>query len=136
MKYVIKYCTSLFILALFISCNNKVYKGLWQTQPTQVNSGQNDISPTYKFYDSESSLYYTIGNDLDNLYISISTNSQQTQMRILRSGIQFCVDTTGKYGEHTKIVFPFAVMQKKNKSFSDEENIPNQSGGQGRSRGL
>ena len=136
MKYVIKYCTSLFIFALFISCNNKVYKGLWLTQPTQVNGGQNDISHSYKFYDSESNLYYTIGNDLDNLYISISTNSQQTQMRILRSGIQFCIDTTGKYGEHTKIVFPFAVMQKKNKSFSDEGNGSNQLGGQGRNNGF
>src|ERR1035437_5527014 len=136
MKILIKHWTSLFILALFISCNNKVYKGLWQTQPTQVNGVSKELPRSYKFYDSESSLYYTIGNDLDNLYISIATNSPQTQMRILRSGIQFCIDTTGKFGEHTKIVFPFAVMQKKNKSFSDEENIPNQSGGQGRSRGL
>jgi hypothetical protein len=57
-------------------------------------------------------------------------------MRILRSGIQFCIDTTGKYGDHTKILFPFAVMQKKNSSSTEDGYGNNQYGRQGRDQGM
>jgi hypothetical protein len=124
------------MVALCVSCNNAVYKGLWQSQPLQVKSSSPEPSNSYKFYDGEIGLYYTISNDLDNLYISIKTNSQQTQTRILRSGLQICIDTSGKYNEQTKIVFPFAVMQKKKDASNDDSYVNRQSSGRGRGQSM
>ncbi len=134
LNYLIKYCTPIFVIALLISCSNTVYKGLWQSQPPQVNGNPNEIPGSFKFHDSESGLYYTISNDLDNLYISGKTNNRQTQMSILHSGMQFCIDTTGKYGEQTRILFPFVIKQKKNKNSKDVAKGNNNSS-QGRNQG-
>ncbi len=136
MKIIIKYCISAVAVALFISCSNTVNKGLWQSQPLLVNEGGNRSLDSFKSYDSESELYYTISNDLDNLYFSIKTNNQKTQMRILRSGIEFCIDTAGKYSDRTKILFPFAVLHKKNNSASGGSYGADQSSGHSRNHGI
>jgi len=120
------------MLAICISCNNAVYRGLWQSQPPQTKGNFQEPSNAYKFYDSEIGLYYNISNDFDNFYISMKTNNQQTQTRILRSGLQICIDTSGKYNEQTKIVFPFAVMQKKKNGSDDDNYVNHQYSGRGR----
>jgi|ERR1017187_4262812 hypothetical protein len=135
MKCSIKYCVSIIAMTVLYSCSSIVYKDLWQPQPLQVNGNPKDAPHIFDFYDTESSLYYTFSNDLDNFYITIKTTNQQTQLSILRSGIRFNIDTTGKFGEPIKILFPFEIKQVKKSDSNDRDYSSQNANSRGRRQG-
>lgn len=101
----------LIILAfLFFSCTTTTFS-LWQSESeldTKASSNRN------MNFDNNSNLYYNISNDLKNLYFHIETSDTITQMKILHSGIQLWIDTTGKRQQRVGILFPFEnILRRK-----------------------
>ena len=98
------------ILILFSACSPTVYNSLWQAQPINANE---KLTPSFIYYDNNGRLFYIVSNDMDNFYCFIKTTDLQTQRKILTSGIQLWIDTTGKKQQKTGVLFPFENQLKK-----------------------
>jgi hypothetical protein len=80
--------------------------GTWQAQPITIDGDNKDWPGPYPEYDSKASLGYAVSNDKDNLYITVETGDQATQLKILRNGLTVWIDKTGGKEEVTAINFP------------------------------
>jgi len=107
-----------FYLLLIISINLSFYPG--------INKYKNHLSisfdsiiirhdldgkinewPAQKFEtDNESGIKYAVDNDAENLYAAVSIKSFPAQMKIMRQGMSFYIDTKGKKSEGKGIIYP------------------------------
>ncbi len=114
-----------FVMALFISCSHKIYNSSsWQKNKITVDGYIPEWPNPLRFYDQESGINYSISNDLQNLYFCCSVSNDFLQTKILRSGLEFGIDTIGKKSFSVSIKYPF-----NNASDTDpRNNIAPQSG--------
>jgi hypothetical protein len=80
--------------------------GTWQSQPIIVDGDSKDWPSPYPNYDAKSMVAYATSNDKDNLYITMETGDDLTQIKILKRGLTVSIDTTGKKEQTFKIDFP------------------------------
>jgi YD repeat-containing protein len=66
-----------------------------------------------RYYNTEKHINYAIANTKDTLYMAIRVNDRLDQMRILRAGFTFSIDTKGKKKETFSVTFPLSVQGSK-----------------------
>lgn len=110
-----KYFLGVAALALLAaSCNSSkhsaktpaVMPGTWQAQPIAIDGDTKDWPSPYPNYDAKAKVAYATSNDKYNLYITMETGDEQTQMKILKQGMSVLIDTQGKKDGQLKINFP------------------------------
>lgn len=115
----------IFIISLlFISCSPKSYDSLdWQGTNIGIDGMIDDWTNPLRFYDYKSKINYSISNDLQNIYICIKISDRLTQMKILRAGMEFKIDTLGKNGFPISFMYPLANQNKvKHQRNTDNES--------------
>ena len=84
---------------MYIKANGRISDFIGDSASVQV------IEPL-KYYDPKSKLQYNFTNDNENFYVIVRATEQQTQLKILRAGMQVWLDTTGKKKQQVGILFP------------------------------
>jgi hypothetical protein len=121
-----------FTIAALFSCHSskhaktKRLPGVWQDKPITVDGHNTDWPSPYPEYDDKAMLGYAVSNDRENLYITVETGDEATQMKILKEGLTVWIDKKGEQNELTAINFPLPSEIKP----GDAENRKRPSGGQ------
>lgn len=97
------------IIALLASyCSPKEYPlGKYQNTAIIADGDATDWGLPLRFGNETGSLQYSITNDLENIYISVASSDQATQMKMLRSGINIFIDPKGKKSKDISLIYPF-----------------------------
>jgi len=96
-----------FLICLLISCTNKIYNSSsWQSRKVTIDGKISEWSNPLRFYDQETGMNYNISNDNYNLYFVCSISNEFLQTKILRSGLEFKIDTLGKKSFAVGIKYP------------------------------
>jgi hypothetical protein len=80
--------------------------GTWQSSPIVVDGQSKDWPSPYPNYDSKARIAYATSNDKENLYITLETGDEMTQMKILKQGLVVSIDTGGGKNTPFNINFP------------------------------
>jgi hypothetical protein len=98
----------LFLSAFFyFSCSSKIYNSSgWQNKQVTVDGKLSEWTNPLRFYDQETGISYNITNDHNNLYFVCSISNDYLQTKILRSGLEFLIDTLGKKSFKVGIKYP------------------------------
>lgn len=72
-----------------------VMAGTWQDTPITIDGDSKDWPSPYPNYDAKAMVAYATSNDRNNLYITIETGDDLTQLKILRQGMIISIDTGG-----------------------------------------
>jgi hypothetical protein len=80
--------------------------GNWQKEPVTIDGDSKEWPSPYPNYDSKAMIAYATSNDKDNLYITIESGDEYTQMKILKAGLTVWIDTDGKKGQYLAIHYP------------------------------
>lgn len=102
---------SAFVLMFFlVSCAKTVYYSSdWQSNKITIDGKMSEWSNPLRFYDQESGINYSISNDNQNLYLCCTVANEQMQLKILRSGIEFSIDTLGEKKFPIIIKYPYST---------------------------
>lgn len=96
-----------FVMCLIISCSKRVYYSSdRQSNKVTVDGKISEWSNPLRFYDEKNRINYTISNDHQNLYLCCSISDEFMQTKILRSGLEFGIDTLGKKSFPVSIKYP------------------------------
>ena len=107
-----KIITGFLLVCCISSCSDKIYYSTnWQSKPVTIDGKLSEWSNPLRFYDQESGINYTIANDNHNLYFCCSISNESLQTKILRSGLEFGIDTLGKKSFPVAIKFPAGNSQ-------------------------
>ena len=102
-----KIVSAFFIICFIISCSNKIYNSSsWQSNKVTADGILPEWSNPLRFYDEETGINYSISNDHYNLYFCCSISNEFLQTKILRSGLEFGIDTLGKKSFSVSIKYP------------------------------
>jgi len=103
----------LLCVALFASCGLfhhgtkvKAVPGMWSAAAVEIDGDGKDWPSPYPNYDSKALVAYATCNDEKNLYITLETGDELTQIKILKNGLSVSVDTTGKKSTICEINYP------------------------------
>lgn len=98
-------------LVLGQSCHRKTITttSKWQAAPPQNAS---DWAGIPRFYDKSTKLSYDVANDGTNLYIFVKAVDRDLQIKILRTGFNIWLDTTGKKKEVLGARFPLPASER------------------------
>jgi hypothetical protein len=101
------------ILFFSLSCNlikhsgkTPALPGTWQAQPIAIDGNSKDWPSPYPNYDAKAMVAYAASNDMQNLYITMQTGDELTQMKILKQGMTIMIDTGGKKDAQLLINYP------------------------------
>ncbi len=95
-------------IVLFSNCSPKEYPlGKYQNTQIIADGDASDWGLPLRFGNETGSLQYAITNDKENIYISIASNEQVTQMKMLRAGIKIYIDPNGKKATDMCISYPY-----------------------------
>jgi len=101
-----------FTILLCISCSSRVYNtSSWQSKKITVDGEISDWPSPLRFYDQKTGINYSISNDSKNIYLCCSVPDEFLQTKILRSGLEFGIDTMGKKSYSVSIKYPFGNNQ-------------------------
>lgn len=94
------------------SGKNASLPGAWQAQPIVIDGDSHDWPSPYPSYDAKALVGYATSNDKDNLYITVETGDEATQMKILKQGLTVWIDTTGRKNEQMGIHYPLQDLSE------------------------
>lgn len=80
----------------------------WQETPIVIDGQNLDWPNPYPLYDEKSKISYATSNDGENLYISMQTGDEATEMKILRAGMTLYIDPTGGRDQSVSVQYPMA----------------------------
>jgi len=80
--------------------------GTWQSEPIVIDGDSKDWPSPYPNYDAKAMVAYATSNDRRNLYITMETGDEMTQMKILKQGMTVSIDTNGKKDAEFSISYP------------------------------
>lgn len=80
--------------------------GTWQSQPVIVDGNNSEWPSPYPSYDANAMIGYAVSNDSNNLYLTIETGDEMTQIKILKAGMTVWIDTGGAKSQNMGINFP------------------------------
>jgi hypothetical protein len=103
--------------------------GQWQASPIVIDGDSKDWPSPYPKYDAKAMVAYATSNDGKNLYISMQSGDELTQMKILKQGLTVSIDTTGRKEAQLHINFPMP-------SDNDIIEVAKQEEGMNRSMGM
>src|SRR5664279_585498 len=93
-------------LLFMFSCSKDVSNSLWHNKDIIQEKESGDLETPLRFYDPKSRLQYTFLNDNENLYICVKAMEDQSQLKIMRSGLQLWIDTTGRNKKSINVSYP------------------------------
>jgi hypothetical protein len=99
------YFASISIILLF-SCSKDVTNSLWHNKDIIQEKESGDLETPLRFFDAKSRLQYTVLNDNVNLYICVKAMEDMTQLKLMRSGLQIWIDTTGRNKKLINLSYP------------------------------
>ncbi len=107
------------ILLIIQGCSSSapLCQSRWQDKPVTIDGRLTEWPVPLDFVDKDTKLNYVISNDDSNLYYWIRITDDKEQVRILRAGMQFWIDTTGKNKQQVGIEFPFSALSVSDSSF-------------------
>lgn len=89
------------------SCSHQLApEGHYQETPVVADGNPGDWSLPLRFSNSGYTMQYNVTNDDKNLYIAVSSADDNTQLRILRSGMTLYFDPKGKKNKDISLHFP------------------------------
>ena len=101
-----KYILIFSALILLFSCaKTPVYTSNLQETSFQFNGSDKTWLGQF-YYDSEANMLYGISNDKENIYVRLKVVDQLTQIKIIRRGLTFWMDTIGMNKEQMAIRCP------------------------------
>jgi hypothetical protein len=118
MKKYILIVVALSVLSYSFS-DKSFIKNLWQETAIKVDGNCADWNQSFR-YDNKSKFLYNISNDDKNLYICLKVMEEKNQLTILRYGLTFWFDTTGKKKERIGVGYPLELDMKKK---ANQENF-------------
>ena len=80
--------------------------GTWQSTPIVIDGDSKDWPSPYPNFDAKAEIAYATSNDKENLYITMETGDEMTQMKILKQGMTVSIDTSGGKNADFHINFP------------------------------
>jgi len=129
------FASIVFASLLSLSCGSskhsksKLMPGTWQSTPIVIDGDSKDWPSPYPNYDAKALVAYATSNDKENLYITMETGDEKTQLKILKQGMTVSIDTGGKKNADFHIGFP---LQNDN----DPLEMPKHEEGRSQSQGL
>lgn len=101
---------SLFIQATTLRLHAQTIPTL-QAPPADVkiDGSVKDWGDSLRYYNVEKRINYAVANSKDTLYMGIRVNDRSEQIRILKAGVTFSINTKGKKKESFSITFPLAT---------------------------
>ena len=107
----------LFSLLTFITVSlghaqKMVLGSLWRDSVITVDGNPIDWDQPYRYFDSKTKLQYSIVNDGKFIYISVKTNDDKAEMKIMRAGMDVWFDATGKKKDIATLHFPLKTDPK------------------------
>lgn len=97
------------VLLGFTACAPKVFQSLdWQSKVVVADGKIDEWPNPLRFYDDKSKVNYTITNDNNNLYICMKVVSPETQIKIVRGGVELKIDTLGNTKYPISFNYPIA----------------------------
>jgi len=102
------------VLCVLLSCSTSkhgrrsadIMPGTWQSTPILIDGDSKDWPSPYPNYDAKAQVAYATSNDRENLYITMQTGDELTQLKILKQGMVVIIDTGGKKDGQLKINYP------------------------------
>jgi len=82
------------------------------TSPPQhisVDGSAKEWGDSLRYYNAEKHINYSFANTKDTLYMAVRAIDRSEQVRILKAGITFSINTKGKKKESYSITFPLAT---------------------------
>ena len=103
----------LVLTTLSISYAQKmVLNSLWRDSVITVDGNLDDWDQPFRYFDSKSKLQYSIANDDKYIYVSVKTNDDKAQMKVMRAGMDVWFDVTGKKKDIATVHFPLKTDPK------------------------
>ena len=97
------------LVAVLSSCSSApLLKSQWQSSPVIVDGDASDWQRPLMYYDKDSKLSYSITNDSTKLYLCFQIYDIETQMKIIRAGLQLWIDTVGGKEQQIGVLYPVA----------------------------
>ena len=107
-------CTAAIIIGgLVVSCSKTIYQATELREPFKADGNASEWQTHFNHYDAKSKLQFAIANDYENLYVCIKASDEQTQMKMMMSGMNIYLDAKGKKSEVTFLSFPLARQGRK-----------------------
>ncbi len=107
---IFKKITLLFLTTFLVSnivwSQNKIATLLPPPHHVSIDGNCSEWGDSLQYYNKESKINYTISNTHDTLYLALRAINRLAQIRILRAGLTFSIDTKGKKKETFSITFP------------------------------
>lgn len=101
--------TGFCIISILSACKTNqisMPKTNWEPSRILADGNLGDWKLPLRYYSNESKISYTLSNDSTNLYVCMRISDPITQMKILRAGMDFSIDTAGKYEPQFRISYP------------------------------
>ena len=109
MKKTLPFAIALGCILLFIGCittGSSVRTTFFQATEVNAHDSASQWVKPFNYYNEESKAYYSFNNDLRNIYFSFKTLDKGTQLKILQTGLELWIDTSGRNSDMIGIVFP------------------------------
>ena len=97
---------SLFCLFSAACSRQLAPEGHYQQTPVTADGNPGDWSLPLRFSNAGYTLQYNVTNDDKNLYIAVSSADDNTQLRMLRSGMTIYFDPKGKKNKEISLHYP------------------------------
>ncbi|MBC7864380.1 MAG: hypothetical protein IAF38_15495 [Bacteroidia bacterium] len=106
----------LFSLLILLACSfvikKEKLKSEWQSAVITIDGKADEWKMPLRFYDPETNLNYSISNNAENLFVCVKIPDEQTQLKIMRSGMQLWIDTLGKTKKHVGLKYPLSSFER------------------------
>jgi hypothetical protein len=120
----------LIFTCLFVSCTHTLYNSSsWQSKPVTVDGQITEWPNPLRFYDQGTGISYSLSNNHQNLYFCCSISNEFLQTKILRSGLEFRIDTLGKKSFGVGIKYPIGNSSDKNPTTENNPNVRSDANG-------
>ena len=113
-------------LIFLLSCSKEVTNSLWHNKDIIQEKESGDLETPLRFFDPKSRLQYTVLNDNENLYICVKAMEDQTQLKLMRSGLQIWIDSTGRSKKSINISYPLPGEDSNTSSRQENKQGTNQ----------
>ena len=98
---------ALFAICFLASCSHKIYSSLdWQGTKVTADGRITEWPDPLRYLDDKTKISYSISNDARNLYVCMRVADPRLKTKIIRSGMEFKIDTLGKKSFPVRFMFP------------------------------
>jgi hypothetical protein len=103
------------IVPLIDGCSSRVYTNSLATKKETVDGDAEEWLGRMTKTDAASGLQVAVSNDNENLYLCVQSTKEQTNTKILLSGLELWIDATGKGKKTTGIKYPLGGSLSRSK---------------------